>query len=435
MTWQESPTPGGWEFRNTTEGATITVEQITPVGRGLEAWVELRVDDDPIPLSQGTRNLMVAQAAAPFLAEVKHRESESWAEGLRFAFHHTIQAWRDESLTVDLATVDAVPLRWMVEPLIEQGGNTRLIAAGGSGKSLFALALALTVATGSPKWLGLSSYVTGPVLYLDWETNAETHARRLMALCAGADMSYPIPRDLLFYREETGPLSQSVRRVREQVDRNGIVMLVVDSRQMAAGSSGMSSGEDTAQGLYGALRAIGKPAVILDHKSKEDIAKGRRGGYGSVFNQNLARMEWEMIRLVEPVSGHKKFVLSLEKENNVGKLAPLAFESTTRGSKEGIDYARFVPTGAQELLEATEDELAERIMGLFVTSTEPMRISRIAELLAVKDASVRATLNRDKRFVNVASRGAGLWRPSDEYMPTGRDDGIQDGLLSPSEVF
>lgn len=436
MGWVERPTPGGWQFRNDTTGATIIVEQITPIGRGVEAWVELRIDDDPIPLSQGTRNLMVPRAPQPFLDDVRGRE-EGWEAGVRFAFHHTLQAWREESVTLDLATVEPVPLQWLVEPLVEQGGNTRLIAAGGSGKSVFALALALTVATGSPKWMGLSSHVTGPVLYLDWETSAETHARRLMALCAGAEMTYPISRDLVLYRNETAPLSQTVRRVKDAADRGGVIMVIVDSRQMAAGSSGMSSGEDTAQGLYGALRAIGKPALILDHKSKEDIAKGRRGGYGSVFNQNLARMEWEMTRLIEPQPGVKRFVLSLEKENNVGRIPPVAFELVTKGSKEGIEFARFHPTGVQALIEASEDDLADRILSLFVVSSEPMRVDRIADMLEAKQSSVRATLNKDGRFFNVneGRKGSpGLWRPADEFLPSGRDDGVQPDLLG-GEVF
>lgn len=437
MTWEEQVTPGGWLYVHTESGASILVEQVTPVGRGLEAWVELRVNGSEMPVSQGIRNLMVPRAPQPFLDDAKAQgRQEPWADGLRYAFWHTVKAWREDTATIDLVTVDPAPLTWLVEPLLEAGGNTRLIAAGGSGKSLLAAAVALTVATGSPRFLGLSTFKTGPVLYLDWEANADEHARRLRALCEGAGVGLP-GRDLIMYRNEAIPLAKSVRRVRDLADRVGAVMVVVDSRQMAAGPSGQSSGEDTTIGLVGALREVGRPALLIDHKSKEDIRKGRRGGYGNVFNQNLARLEWEMTRLSEPHPGVKKFVLSLEKENNVGSLPPVAFELRTKGGKEGLESARFLPLSVDEVDYGEADDLAARVMDLFKVSTEPMRVDRIAEMVGSKESSVRAMLNRDPRFVNVnqGRKGVpGLWRPVDELLVAGRDDGVQESMGSPSDL-
>ncbi|HEX7098927.1 MAG TPA: AAA family ATPase [Acidimicrobiia bacterium] len=436
MTWTPSPTPGGWQYRNDDAGATILVEQVTPIGRGVEAWVELRVDGVDVPVAQGIRNLMVPRAAQPFIDDAKaQNRKEPWGEGLRFAFHHSLQAWREDTVTVDLAAVEPEPFKWLVEPLIETGGHTRLIAAGGSGKSLFAEAVALTVTTGSPKFLGLGAEVTGPVMYLDWEANVSEHARRLRALCAGTGVSLP-DRDLIFYRNESAPLAKVVRRVRDEVRRVGAVMVIVDSRQMAAGPSGQSSGEDTTIGLMGALREVGRPALLIDHKAKEDIQKGRRGGYGSVFNQNLARMEWEMTRLMEMGGGTRRFVLSLEKANNVGRLMPVAWELTTDG-KQGLEYARFRLVSAEDVEIGSEEDLAGRVLSLFSTSTEPMPVARIAEMVGAKEASIRSMLNRDARFVNVneGRKGKpGLWRPADDLLVAGRDDGVQEDLLG-DEVF
>lgn len=433
MTWQSNPIPGGWEFKHE-EGGQIILDYIYPTSRGLEAWVELRVDGEEIPVSQGQRNLMVAQAINPFLSDVADRKDKiPWLEGLRFAFYTTIEAWREGSPTLDLSVIDPKGLQFIIKPIIETGGNTRLIAPGGSGKSLFADAVGLTVATGNPGFLGLDALITGPVLYLDWETTADTHSQRLRALCS--PLGVKVPRDGIFYRFESSPLARSVQAVRRSVERYEAILLIVDSALMAAGPSGQSSGEESTGNLYTALREIGIPALIVDHKSAEAIQRGRLGGYGSIFKENLARMQWEFTSYSRS-HDKRRFVLSLTKENNVGEVSPLAFTLTTKGGEKGIASAVFKQEDPDAVRAAADvADLGNRLYYLLGAQPGPVEMPRILELLGndVKEATVRGRLSRDTRFVNVAAKGQrGLYRLSDELMAMPRDDGFQ-GELEPPE--
>ena len=431
MTWESQPIPGGWKFTNEDHNADIILDYIYPTARGLEAWVERRIEGQDIPLSSGQRNLMIADAIGPFAKQASAHESKiPWEEGLRYAFYITIEAWREGAATLDLATIEPADLVFMLDPLVEEGGNTRLIAPGGSGKSIFAMAIALSVATDNHQFLGLHPQKTGPVFYCDWEANADEHARRARALCNTIDAP-PLERDQLIYQFQSLPLHQTVQRIRRDVDRSEAVMLIVDSSKMAAGPSSQASGEDSTLKMFAALREIGRPAVIVDHKTKEDIRRDRRGGYGSVFNENLARLEWEYIRYSQPAKNERHFVLSLEKENNVGDLPPLGFKLITDGGKTGITKAAFTRVSPDTITDPSLEDLGERVMTLFHTSTEPMVLSRMAEILAVSEGSLRARLNKDHRFFNVneGKKGKkGLWRPADDFVEGPRDDGIQDDL-------
>jgi len=414
VTWTPAEIPGGMKWTDP-DDAEILVEFIHPTARGLDAWVELRLPGDPVPIVEGTRDLMRPDAIDPFLKGARTLKAPGqWLDGLRVAFHTVIEQHRDGADTIDLAAVDPAPLQFLVDPLLENGGSTRLIAAGGSGKSLFAMAVCLTIATGR-RFLGLDTTVTGPTLFLDWETNADTHARRIAALCKPFDAPMP-DKGLMLYRFESVPLFRSARAIRRVCDRFGVVAVVVDSAKMAAGpSNGSSSAEDSTLSLYLALREIARPALIIDHKNKDDIAKGRRGGYGSVFYENLARMQWEMTKLVDLSNTERTFVLELGKQNNVGRVAPLGFRMETAGGTEGITSAQFRLADPYTLPDPDADDADERIAALLVGSVEPLTVSRIAELLygaedgRSKQASIRTRLNADKRFTNVSTTQIGAW--------------------------
>lgn len=439
MTWIGEPIPGGWRYRHDEIDAQILIDYIIPKGDGLSAWVELRVGDSDVPVATGNRNLMAPKAPQPFVewADGKSKvPTDEWSGGLDKAFYEVVEAWREGAATIDLATIDPADLVFYVDPLVEQGGNTRLIAPGGSGKSLFAMAVALTVATGSNRFLGLEAQRTGPVLYLDWETSQETHARRIKALCDAAGVAMP-GRDLILYRNEALPLYRTMQAVHRAADRAEAVMLVVDSRQAAAGPSGQSSGEEAASNLHMALREIGRPALVIDHKTKEAVAKGQKGGFGSVFNTNWARMEWEFTKYQKVGENDHVFVLSLEKENNVGKLPALAYRLQTEGGKRGVTSARFTRVRPETVADPTpRDSLADSILELFVVSSEAMPVSRIAELTRAPESTVRSTLNRNKAmFENVAAKGkTGQWRPTEEYLGRAGDEGRQETLSQLEEV-
>jgi len=422
MTWDAEPVPGGWRFTEPTSSAFILLDFIHPTSRGLDAWVELRMPDVTVPISEGTRNLMAPAAIAPFLADADHYQNGTkkddrvpWETGLRAAFHHVIEEHRDGAATVDLTAVEPTPLQFLVDPLVEAGGMTRLIAPGGSGKSILAMAVCLTVATGR-RFLGMAPTVTGPVLFLDWETNAATHSRRIQALCEPLGAAAP-DRDTVLYRNETAPLFRSAQAVRRICDRFGVVMVIVDSAKMAAGpSGGFGASEDAALNLFLALREIGRPGLIIDHKTKDDMRRGLAGGHGSVYYTNLARMEWEMMKLSDPSATERSFTLELKKENNVGRLPALGFKMETSGDAEGIKSAAFIRVHPDDVTDPDTDDMTDRIAALLGGSEGALSVTKIADMLygaeegQSRRASIRARLNQDRRFENIGEGKVGAWR-------------------------
>lgn len=430
MTWEATPAPGGWVYEHSDSAARIIVDYIIPKGTTWEAWVECRDGSEGRPLASGTVNISSPSASRPFLQTIGETNIP-WADGLLTAFYDTVQAEREGATTQDLALIEPEAVTFLIEPLVELGGNTRIIAPGGSGKSFLSLAMGLTVATGNRKFLGLSSELTGPVLYLDWETNAATHARRIEQLREAADAP-KLEKGMIFYRFEALPLFRTMQTVSRFCEKEGVVMVIVDSRQTAAGASGQSSGEEAALNLHTALREIGRPSVLVDHKAKENIEKGRKGGYGSVWNTNLARMEWEFTKYQRLGPEEHLFAMTLEKGNNVGRLPPLGYRLSFAGG-----LARFTRVKPETIDDPTAtDSLAEKIAELFDVSSEPMPVSKIADMTGENDRSVRSALNRDPRFVNVAAgKGKkGQWRVRDEYLNGPRDDGIQQQLEEYEEV-
>lgn len=366
---------------------------------------------------------MAPKSQASFVTDGKERAPKfPWEEGLDQAFYEVIEFEREGAVTIDLTTFEPRPTQWVVYPLVETGGHTRIIAPGDSGKSYFALALAAGVATGSAKFIGTKPQITGPVLYLDWETDASTHALRLQMLCKGAGVGLP-DRDLLIYQPHTAPLYRGAEQVHRTIDRYGVALVVVDSVMLARGAGGGDRAEDSAIRLFEALRGFTQPAVLIDHKAKEAIAKGKRGGYGSVVNQNSVRLEWEMTRFHQITPTTKAFALSLEKHNNTGRMAPMGF----RFDHEE-DTARFVRVAIDDM-PADEGDLGERMIHLLSGGDEPLMVKKIADMLGdVSEGTVRSRLNTDSRFENRATKGkAGRWMVKDEY----RDEGEQAVIPMP----
>lgn len=420
MTWQGQPIANGWEYTDSESGAKIILDHLHPTSRGLEAWVELRVNGAPNPVSFGRKDLMAPTSAAVFEKEASKKAGKvNWAEGLDVAFYSAISADREGGETVDLAEIEPGPIEWLLYPFVEKGGHTRIIAPGGSGKSYFALACGLAVATGHPGYVGVKPTAEpGPILYLDWETEETTHARRLRALCAGA--SQPLPsKGLIIYQNHSRPLHRSADQVHRIVDKFGVVMVVVDSVMLARGAGGQERAEDSTLRMFEALRAFTVPALLIDHKSKEDMAKKRRGGYGSIVNENAVRSQWEMTRLTPLTKQKRAFVLTHEKHNNTSKHTPMGYQFTVveESTRDGTwaKLAVFERVSSSELTDTMTD-VADRIVSLMLGGSEPMPVRKITEMLGnVSEGTVRARLNQDARFVNVSPNMSkkGLWDLAD----------------------
>jgi hypothetical protein len=83
-----------------------------------------------------------------------------------------------------------------------------------------ALALAVSVAGGSSTWLG-REVENGPVLYLDFELDADEQARRVNQLCRGAGLSRP-PDGLLYMSALGYTAREAFEAAREECEERGV---------------------------------------------------------------------------------------------------------------------------------------------------------------------------------------------------------------------
>ena len=186
---------------------------------------------------------------------------------------------------------------WLMPPFLHLDEPTILFADGASGKSLLALAIAISVTTGRAVIPGITPRVTGPVIYLDWETDHTEVDRRVKAICAGAGID-PVT---LVYRRCSRPLPEIVDLVARKKDEVEGVLTVVDSTEMASDHQGDDSANSSAIRHFKALRDIGGASLSIDHVSKQ--GGNRAGPYGSTFKRNIARSAWSITTLASDDSG------------------------------------------------------------------------------------------------------------------------------------
>lgn len=177
---------------------------------------------------------------------------------------------------------------WWVPGLVPMDVVTLLFGKGGSGKSITALALALSSLR--PAALGGSrGWAVRPmrsVLYLDWEADQGAVWRRAWGL-AGAE-GVEIPPGLHYLRM-TRPLAQSIQQVSQAIRDHQVEALIVDSWVPATGTNARNDADGTSQ-IMAAIRTLGRTTLGIAHVTNAAAdGEAESRPFGSVFNQNLAR--------------------------------------------------------------------------------------------------------------------------------------------------
>lgn len=192
-------------------------------------------------------------------------------------------------------------------------------------------------------------------------------------------------------------------------------MAVVDSAAMARGASGEGPAEDSTLRMFAALRALNVPSLVIDHKTLQQAKNKEKGGYGSVFNQNLSRLEWEVSRLLRD-GATTSMVLRLEKANNARVGQELGFQFSIAADEDDRWNKVFAaPVDPMTVVDFGERPPAEQLVEFLLRVREPQTVAQISEELDMTPAMTRKLLNDDGRFENIGSRdGAGrmpgYWR-------------------------
>lgn len=334
---------GSYRFEWPEEGISILVSRLSEERAGLNCEITVSTSLEPMPglLRQGRFNLSAAQTRVSWEKALDTRlPGIDWYAAIEQVCALSIARWRQGEPAVDLLDVRERPgLPFLLPPFVVEGAASLLFAEGGAGKSMFALACGLAVATGNPDILGVTPSRVGPVLYLDWEWDAESHAERLRALCRG--YSIDLEHGRLFYRRETTSLAEGAETIREHIAATGAIFAIVDSLGMARGGEPESA--DLTIKAFAAIRTLGITVLVLDHVVKAQGVNSKYS-FGSVYTTNAARLTWRMDSSGEGNGAGYRIGLSNQKSN--GKYQqPRGYAVTVQSNEnDEMTAAWYAPT-------------------------------------------------------------------------------------------
>lgn len=199
---------------------------------------------------------------------------------------------------------------YLIEPLVERGQHSMIVAAGGTGKSLLSLAICASLVSNKSLVPGLQpGWFTDNCLYLDWETDQATHERRLTQLCDGVGIQFPANR--IHYIRMAASLPEDVPYLYEYIRKNKIGFIVVDSVGMA--TAGDMNSQQDAIAYVNAARALGDVTIMsIHHVGWGDSERNT----GSRYFENAARSVWVLAKQQESGEPESHIDLTHRKSNN-----------------------------------------------------------------------------------------------------------------------
>jgi hypothetical protein len=180
---------------------------------------------------------------------------------------------------------------FIVPDLIPRHHPTTLYGWGGTAKSLIALLLSMSVAGGREKFFGRDIAVHGPVMYIDFELDADEQHRRVMQLAAG--MKTEVPDSLLYVSTLGYRTHDAIEFSLSVCEEHKAVMVVLDSLGPAMVGD-MAAAKDVIgfHNCYIApFKAIGATPLLVDHQARQQAGEGyqSKGAFGSAYKEHLSR--------------------------------------------------------------------------------------------------------------------------------------------------
>jgi len=323
-------------------------------------------------------NFISTQARSSLVKHLGELYPLPWSGILEQLCYNVVEAHRTGAEVVKVADY-VVPERsgFRIEPILENNQATLMFGEGDSLKSYFASYLSVLICTGISD-VGLTPE-PGRVLYLDYETDADTFWERTNMITAGLMVSIP---EGLYYRPMVESLSDEFTRINTIVMREKIDVVVVDS---AAPAVLLPNDAEVVTAYFRTLRALQVTSLTVAHITKE----GPVGDYpfGSAFWKNLPRS----LYAIKADRNEDDVAISLRhtKANNGRRLPPLGY--SFKFSDDELLVTQAAPGDYEDL--AKDLPIRRRI---FAALTSPKTIKDIAEELDVRPDTVARTLNRDQ---------------------------------------
>jgi hypothetical protein len=300
------------------------------------------------------------------------------------------------------------PRRYVVKDVIPASYPTLWHGDGGVAKSMLALSLGVSVAGNAAAWLG-RAVEHAPVLYLDFELEAEEQARRVWQLCRGAGLKVP-PADL-FYLSAVGHVTRKALEASlEACEEHSVKLLIVDS--LGPALQGDAEAARDVIGFYRTsldpFRALGVAVLIIDHQARLQAGESyqRKGAFGSVYKANLARSV-----IQAEATERSEGALSLRIRHKKHNFGPLA-------DPFGVKL-----TFSEEAVSVVADELAATDLAEEATLTAPERIKLALQEGPLYPSEIAEATGMPAKTVKNSLTGL---RKKGAVEPTGEKEGREE---------
>jgi hypothetical protein len=322
-------------------------------------------------------NLLTDHGRKSRATELAEIEEHNWLAYQKSAFREALHLDKSGGGFRKLTPRRAKTARHIAYPVLRTGEPTIIVADGGTGKSLFALALEASVSTGQSILPGIRIDASMPCFYLDWETDEEAQQERLALLGAEAP-------DQLHYQRMRAPLRQTVDQLVPEISKEPS-LTVIDSVLPALGAD--INEAESARLFFEALRLLDTTPLILAHVNKEGKL------FGSVFFANLARSVWVMKKVQEHGDNSTTVAFYHRKANNDRLHPPIGYRIAF--TPDAITFNKEDVGSVPEL----EQHMSIRArMRALLGRGDKMLPREVADELSLDPARIRTELNRNKKM-------------------------------------
>jgi hypothetical protein len=292
---------------------------------------------------------------------------------------------------------------WLVQDFLERNQAHNIFGDGEVGKSWIALAVAVSVVTGREVLPGYRPRQRGGVLYVDYETDADTMNRRVKQISRGIGID---PPDIAYLRLDQ-PFSDQLWRVLQEADAYECCLVIVDSVEAALAGGGDPGGpmnEGPAR-MNQALRQLKRTSLLVDHVNSEQARSKQLAGkaYGSIFKRNWVRLSYEIKRVQDsPDPNHHHLGLFCAKRNNGLRFEPVGLRWGINDEESWWQREPIDTEGFSEALPAWQRlESMLRVEG-------PKTVPDLVEATGLSRGTVSSALSkRDALFERLPG---GLWQ-------------------------
>lgn len=369
-------------------------------------WYDFGAKEDAPPIMEYQRTNLTNKTSAIGWGKVsgviQGIDPREWEPLIQQAISASMKAWHEASVSSRVlvrANPDEVEVPFVLAPLVSSTGLTLLYSAPGVGKSMMALAAAISVATGA-NVLGSAPTTVGPVVYVDFEDDASTHDIRFNAILNGIDWDGEDPAVTHF--TVYGKFSEAIGPIRSLIRETGAVMVVLDSMGQARGTD-PSDGDSTIK-LTKGIRSFGVPCLAIDHVTKADNKDMKNSNttnpdavmaIGSQFSTAGARLGWFVQEMSTSTQMARRFNMHNPKHNHVAKQQAYSMamnlENNKRGLLTSITFENYDSVVFEEL---KLEDTAVTMLKIHVRHAKPVGGSELARMTSISRSTVVSNFNR-----------------------------------------